>query len=136
MCRRITDKIFPESELPLIWEPIAAAEGMFELLALRNDSDHYYRTLRIWDDNLAACHDQAVALVGEPTVKDFRLVFAHLGLGLQARPHLPVAHELQEAVRVTLLTVNRTAPSGMPSPLRPRACRDPRGQRRECVGSV
>src|SRR5262245_2897606 len=68
----ITDKIFPESELPLIWEPIAAAEGMFELLALRNDSDHYYRTLRIWDDNLAACHDQAVALVGEPTVKDFR----------------------------------------------------------------
>ena len=68
----ITDKIFPESELPLIWEPIAAAEGMFELLALRNDSDHYYRTLRIWDDSLAACHDQAVALVGEPTVKDFR----------------------------------------------------------------
>jgi len=68
----ITDKIFPESELPLIWEPIAAAEGMFELLALRNDSDHYYRTLRIWDDNLAACHDQAAALVGEPTVKDFR----------------------------------------------------------------
>src|SRR5438094_2453564 len=68
----ITDKIFPESELPLIWEPIAAAEGMFELLALRNDSDHYYRTLRIWDDNLAACHDQAVALVGKPTVKDFR----------------------------------------------------------------
>jgi cyclopropane-fatty-acyl-phospholipid synthase len=68
----ITDKIFPESELPLIWEPIAAAEGMFELLALRNDSDHYYRTLRIWDDNLAACHGQAVALVGEPIVKDFR----------------------------------------------------------------
>jgi len=61
-----------ESELPLIWEPIAAAEGMFELLALRNGSDHYYCTLRIWDDNLAACHDQAVALVGEPTEKDFR----------------------------------------------------------------
>jgi cyclopropane-fatty-acyl-phospholipid synthase len=68
----ITDKIFPESELPLIWEPIAAAEEKFELLALRNDSDHYYRTLRIWDDNLAACHDQACALVGEATVKDFR----------------------------------------------------------------
>src|SRR5262245_2018189 len=68
----ITDKILPESELPLIWEPIAAAEEKFELLALRNDSDHYYRTLRIWDDNLAVCHDQACALVGEATVKDFR----------------------------------------------------------------
>jgi cyclopropane-fatty-acyl-phospholipid synthase len=68
----ITDKIFPESELPLIWEPIAAAEEKFELLALRNDADHYYRTLRIWDDNLAACREQAVALAGEATVQDFR----------------------------------------------------------------
>jgi cyclopropane-fatty-acyl-phospholipid synthase len=68
----ITDKIFPESELPLISEPIAAAEEKFELLALRNDADHYYHTLRMWDDNLAACHDQAVALAGEATVKDFR----------------------------------------------------------------
>jgi len=68
----ITEKIFPESELPLISEPIAAAEGRFELLAMRNDADHYYRTLRIWDANLAACHGQAARLVGEATVNDFR----------------------------------------------------------------
>jgi cyclopropane-fatty-acyl-phospholipid synthase len=68
----ITDKIFPESELPLIWEPIAAADGMFELLALRNDADHYYRTLRAWEANLAAHNAEATALVGEAIVKDFR----------------------------------------------------------------
>ena len=68
----IPEKIFPESEIPLIWEPIAAAEGKFELLALRNDADHYYRTLRQWEENLTACRDQAVALVGEEKVRDFQ----------------------------------------------------------------
>ena len=36
----IPEQIFPESEMPLIWEPIAAAEEKFELLTLRNDADH------------------------------------------------------------------------------------------------
>jgi cyclopropane-fatty-acyl-phospholipid synthase len=68
----ISEKIFPESELPLIWEPIAAAEGKFELLALRNDAEHYYRTLRLWERNLAACRPEAVKLVGEERVNDFQ----------------------------------------------------------------
>ena len=68
----IPEKIFPQSEIPLIWEPIAASEGKFQLLALRNDADHYYRTLRQWEQNLTACRDQAVALVGEETVRDFQ----------------------------------------------------------------
>jgi cyclopropane-fatty-acyl-phospholipid synthase len=68
----IPEKIFPESELPLLWEPIAAAEGRFELLALRNDREHYFRTLRLWDRNLRAGWDKAVALLGEAAVVDFR----------------------------------------------------------------
>ena len=68
----IGDKIFPESELPLIWEPIAAAEGRFELVTLRNDREHYYQTLRHWERNLVARHNEAVAQVGEATVADFR----------------------------------------------------------------
>jgi len=68
----IAEKIFPDSELPLIWEPIAAAEEKFELTALRNDGEHYYRTLRIWERNLAARRQQAVALVGEVMVADFQ----------------------------------------------------------------
>jgi cyclopropane-fatty-acyl-phospholipid synthase len=66
----IEDSIFPESELPLIWEPIAAAEGRFELIQLRNDGDHYYRTLRQWERNLAARHAEAAALVGEADVEN------------------------------------------------------------------
>ena len=68
----LISEIFPESELPLTWEPIAAAEEKFELLALRNDSDHYYRTLRQWDKNLATCRNEAVSLVGEAKVLDFQ----------------------------------------------------------------
>jgi cyclopropane fatty-acyl-phospholipid synthase-like methyltransferase len=50
----LLEKTFPDSDLPLIWEPIAAAEGKFVLTTLRNDRDHYYRTLRVWEQNLLA----------------------------------------------------------------------------------
>ena len=43
----------------------------FELLALRNDRDHYERTLRIWQRTLTERHAEAVALVGEETVARF-----------------------------------------------------------------
>ncbi len=65
-------EIFPESELPRIWEPIAAAENAFELLALRNDREHYERTLRIWQHTLTERHAEAVALVGEAGVARFQ----------------------------------------------------------------
>lgn len=68
----IAERIFPESDLPLIWEPVAAAEGRFELLTLRNDREHYFRTLRLWDRNLNESWDQAVALVGREAAGDFR----------------------------------------------------------------
>jgi cyclopropane-fatty-acyl-phospholipid synthase len=67
----VAEKIFPESELPLIWEPIAAAEGRFELVQLRNDREDYFRTLRLWERNLAACRREAAALVGEEALADF-----------------------------------------------------------------
>jgi cyclopropane-fatty-acyl-phospholipid synthase len=66
------ERVFPQSELPLAWHPIAAADGMFELLSLRNDRADYFRTLREWDRNLAANREAAVALVGETAVADFR----------------------------------------------------------------
>src|SRR5262249_16247514 len=67
----IAERIFPESELPLIWEPIAAAEGRFELLGLRNDREDYFRTLRLWERNLAARRQEAVDVLGEAAVSDF-----------------------------------------------------------------
>jgi cyclopropane-fatty-acyl-phospholipid synthase len=66
------ERVFPESELPLLWQPAAAADGYFELLSLRNDRVDYFRTLRQWDRNLAENRAQAVALVGEAAVEDFR----------------------------------------------------------------
>jgi cyclopropane-fatty-acyl-phospholipid synthase len=68
----IADSIFPESELPCIWEPITAAEGPFELVALRNDGDHYFLTLRQWERNLVARRPEASALVGEEAFENVR----------------------------------------------------------------
>lgn len=68
----VAEKIFPQSELPLIWEPVVAAEGRFELIGLRNDREDYARTLRLWERGLVARYDQAAALVGEQAVADFR----------------------------------------------------------------
>lgn len=71
MPRFFAEEIFPETEPPRIWEPAAAAEDTFELVALRNDREHYERTLRLWQRTLAARHDEAVALVGEEAVARF-----------------------------------------------------------------
>ncbi|WP_425990330.1 class I SAM-dependent methyltransferase [Afipia sp. DC4300-2b1] len=68
----LLDKTFPESDLPLEWEPIAAAEGTFSLIAARNDADHYYRTLVMWEQNLLANYDKAVELVGKSNTDEFR----------------------------------------------------------------
>jgi cyclopropane-fatty-acyl-phospholipid synthase len=68
----LIEETFPESDLPLEWEPIAAAEGRFRMLSARSDSDHYYRTLLAWEKNLLAHWDQAVALVGEDRARHFR----------------------------------------------------------------
>jgi cyclopropane-fatty-acyl-phospholipid synthase len=67
----LLEKTFPESDLPLIWEPIAAAEGRFQLMALRNDGDDYYRTLQLWEQNLVRNYDAAVALVGQSATDEF-----------------------------------------------------------------
>lgn len=67
----LLEKTFPESDLPLVWEPIAAAEGRFQLMSLRNDADHYYRTLQFWEQNLMENYDKAVALVGQSATDEF-----------------------------------------------------------------
>jgi cyclopropane-fatty-acyl-phospholipid synthase len=80
----ISEKIFRESDLPLIWEPIRAAEGKFELRELRNDGEHYYRTLRLWEQSLMARRAEAVALVGEATVAEFRRYLRLSAAGFKA----------------------------------------------------
>ena len=80
----LLDKTFPESDLPLEWEPIAAAEGTFSLIAARNDADHYYRTLVLWEQNLLANYDKAVALVGKANTDEFRRYLRMSAAGFRA----------------------------------------------------
>jgi cyclopropane-fatty-acyl-phospholipid synthase len=80
----LLDKTFPDSDLPLEWEPIAAAEGTFSLIAARNDADGYYRTLVIWEQNLLANYDKAVALVGKSRTDEFRRYLQMSAAGFRA----------------------------------------------------
>ncbi len=62
------EEIFPESDLPHLAEIAKATEKIFEIVALRNDREHYERTLKVWLKNLKANRKEAVNLVGEKVV--------------------------------------------------------------------
>jgi cyclopropane-fatty-acyl-phospholipid synthase len=61
-------EIFPESDLPRPYEIFAAADGLFEVTELRNDREHYIRTLRAWHRNLRDHRAEALAEVGRETL--------------------------------------------------------------------
>jgi cyclopropane-fatty-acyl-phospholipid synthase len=67
----IASMIFPESDLPYPWEILEAADGLFEVVQLRNDRSHYRRTCREWYRNLEKRREQAVALLGEAKVEHY-----------------------------------------------------------------
>jgi cyclopropane-fatty-acyl-phospholipid synthase len=60
----IVREIFPESELPTLGQIIQASDGLFEVVALRNDREDYERTCRVWCSRLTAQRRQAVAVAG------------------------------------------------------------------------
>jgi cyclopropane-fatty-acyl-phospholipid synthase len=65
--RFIAREIFPEAGLPTLEQIVRASDGLFELLTLRNDREHYARTCRVWFDRLTARRAEAVALAGKET---------------------------------------------------------------------
>lgn len=60
----IIREIFPESEVPTLGQIIQASEGLFEVVALRNDREDYERTCRVWCSRLTAKRQRAVAVAG------------------------------------------------------------------------
>lgn len=64
----IVREIFPESELPTLGQILQASEGLFEVVALRNDREDYERTCRVWCRRLTAQRRQAVAAAGAEVV--------------------------------------------------------------------
>ncbi|MBE9037514.1 class I SAM-dependent methyltransferase [aff. Roholtiella sp. LEGE 12411] len=74
-------EIFPESDLPRLADIATASERIFEVVALRNDREHYARTLRAWQKGLKANRAAAVNLVGEEVVSRYEkyLKFSIIG---------------------------------------------------------
>ncbi|MEH6376131.1 cyclopropane-fatty-acyl-phospholipid synthase family protein [Streptomyces sp. KLMMK] len=67
----LASKVYPECNPSYLSELQAAGDGLFDLVALRNDFDHYARTLRCWLENLDADRRRAAELVGEKKARDF-----------------------------------------------------------------
>ena len=67
----ISSEIFRETDTPKLHEIAAGCERLFEVVRLRNDRDHYRRTLRMWFTNLKANREEAVKMKGEEEVKRF-----------------------------------------------------------------
>jgi cyclopropane-fatty-acyl-phospholipid synthase len=59
------NEIFPQSDLPRLSEIVSAADGLFEIVSLRNDRIDYARTCDLWLARLRAGRAAALALVGE-----------------------------------------------------------------------
>lgn len=63
--------IFPESDLPRLYEVAAGFDGLFEVVGLRNDRRDYARTCRAWLARLARNEGRAIETVGERTTKHY-----------------------------------------------------------------
>jgi cyclopropane-fatty-acyl-phospholipid synthase len=71
----VAENIFPESDLPRLGEIADAAEGIFEIVLVRNDRADYKRTNQEFRARLRRNWDAAVSLVGEETVRRFDKYF-------------------------------------------------------------
>lgn len=63
----IENDIFPESDLPRLHDVSMAAQGIFEIVRLRNDRLHYERTLRAWVDAMKRHEAELVDIAGRET---------------------------------------------------------------------
>jgi cyclopropane-fatty-acyl-phospholipid synthase len=66
-----SQEVFPESSLPYLTDIVEAAEPSFRVISVRNDGDHYSRTLELWQHRLEAAKDEAIEMVGRPTYRHY-----------------------------------------------------------------
>ena len=69
--RFMLNEIFPQSDLGRLAEIIEAMEGRFEVVALRNDRQHYARTCRVWLERLRARRAEAERVAGRETLEKY-----------------------------------------------------------------
>ena len=76
--------VFPDGELIDVGNVVLSMEGAgFEVRDVESLREHYARTLRCWVANLESNWDQAVAMVGEPRAKIWRLYMAGSAIGFE-----------------------------------------------------
>lgn len=95
--RFVLERVFTESELPWASEVILASERLFEVVAMRNDPDHYARTCADWRDRLRMHRTQAIELVGEQVTADYER-YLSVTVGHFQRRHLGLARFIFERV--------------------------------------
>lgn len=82
-------EIFPDSDLPFLGDLHTALDGLFEIVAFRNDRLHYARTYDRWAANLRRHRDRAVALVGREQVARTERYFKLTSVGFRiGKQHL------------------------------------------------
>lgn len=64
-------EIFPESDLPRLAEIVEAMQGLYEIAGLRNDREHYARTLQVWLSRLRSNRAAAIAAGGEALYRKY-----------------------------------------------------------------
>ena len=64
----IASEIFPESDLPTLADIALACEGLFEVVAVRNDRKDYERTSRVWLSGLKTNRAKLLDMVGPEVV--------------------------------------------------------------------
>jgi cyclopropane-fatty-acyl-phospholipid synthase len=74
--------VFPDGELVDVGQVVLAMEAAgFEVRDVESLREHYARTLRAWVTNLESAWDDAVALVGAPRARVWRLYMAASAIG-------------------------------------------------------
>jgi cyclopropane-fatty-acyl-phospholipid synthase len=64
-------EIYPESDLPYLADIVNAVDGLFEVVAVRNDRFDYARSYDEWLKNLRSRRAEAVRIAGEEQVQRF-----------------------------------------------------------------
>lgn len=77
----IGTEIFPETDLPHLSEIAKALEGLFEVVVLRNDRQHYERTLKVWLKHLKTNRSKAIEIVGEKVVSRYEKYLSASAIG-------------------------------------------------------
>ena len=75
--------IFPDSDLPFLRDILAALEGLFEVVTMRDDRLDYARTMDAWARNLYANRETAEKLIGQKKATDMERYFKLTSMGFR-----------------------------------------------------